>query len=183
MQEGKTGLVHAIDLFDWRRDTKFSSYATGWIRQRIGLAINKGSLVKVPTDRYSAANVQVRNVNGDETKMTHDTLCIYRASTPASLDKKVGFDGNASHGDLIASTGTGPEEAFMRVAHKEKLIHFLSILTERQRHIVLHKFGLSGETHSSREIAEELGISQQAVSASLKSALKKLRDNRVLLDR
>ena len=55
IQEGNLGLEHAVDKFDWRRGFKFSTYATFWIRQAIGRALDtKGSLVKIPGDRAAS---------------------------------------------------------------------------------------------------------------------------------
>ena len=61
IQEGNLGLEHAVDKFDWRRDFKFSTYATFWIRQAIGRALDqKASLIRLPGDRSASLRAALR---------------------------------------------------------------------------------------------------------------------------
>ena len=65
VQEGNLGLEHAVDKFDWRRGFKFSTYATFWIRQAIGRALDqKASLVRLPGDRSASLRAALRQVVG-----------------------------------------------------------------------------------------------------------------------
>src|SRR5215211_4255845 len=87
IQEGNLGLEHAVDKFDWRRGFKFSTYATFWIRQAIGRALDqKGSLIRIPGDRAATLRSALRQAGGDT-----DTLDAYNAelhvlTSTASLD-------------------------------------------------------------------------------------------------
>ena len=66
IQEGNLGLEHAVDKFDWRKGFKFSTYATFWIRQAIGRALDqKASLVRLPTERSPQLRAALRAVSGD----------------------------------------------------------------------------------------------------------------------
>src|SRR5918998_387108 len=66
IQEGNLGLEHAVDKFDWRKGFKFSTYATFWIRQAIGRALDqKASLVRLPGDRSASLRAALRQASGD----------------------------------------------------------------------------------------------------------------------
>src|SRR6187399_1798139 len=66
IQEGNLGLEHAVDKFDWRRGFKFSTYATFWIRQAIGRALDqKASLIRIPGDRSATLRSALRQAGGD----------------------------------------------------------------------------------------------------------------------
>ena len=66
IQEGNLGLEHAVDKFDWRRGFKFSTYATFWIRQAIGRALDqKASLIRIPGDRSASLRAALRQASGD----------------------------------------------------------------------------------------------------------------------
>ena len=74
IQEGNLGLEHAVDKFDWRRGFKFSTYATFWIRQAIGRALDqKASLIRIPGDRSASLRAALRQASGDgETLDQHE---------------------------------------------------------------------------------------------------------------
>jgi len=70
IQEGNLGLEHAVDKFDWRKGFKFSTYATFWIRQSIGRALDqKASLVRLPGDRSASLRAALRAVSGDSDEL------------------------------------------------------------------------------------------------------------------
>ena len=104
IQEGNLGLEHAVDKFDWRRGFKFSTYATFWIRQAIGRALDqKASLIRLPGDRSASLRAALRQVSGDGESSTTSNAELHRLTTPVSLDKTVGDDGDATLGDLMAN--------------------------------------------------------------------------------
>jgi RNA polymerase primary sigma factor len=74
IQEGNLGLEHAVDKFDWRRGFKFSTYATFWIRQAIGRALDqKASLIRIPGDRSATLRSALRQAGGDAERSTPTT--------------------------------------------------------------------------------------------------------------
>jgi RNA polymerase sigma factor (sigma-70 family) len=73
IQEGNLGLEHAVDKFDWRKGFKFSTYATFWIRQAIGRALDqKASLVRLPGDRSASLRAALRAVSGDSDELDEE---------------------------------------------------------------------------------------------------------------
>src|SRR5690242_19493777 len=91
IQEGNLGLEHAVDKFDWRRGFKFSTYATFWIRQAIGRALDqKASLVRLPGDRSASLRAALRQASGDGEELDAESARLHRLSTPVSLDRAVG---------------------------------------------------------------------------------------------
>ena len=111
IQEGNLGLEHAVDKFDWRRGFKFSTYATFWIRQAIGRALDqKASLIRIPGDRSASLRAALRQASGDGETLDQTNAELHRLTTPVSLDKTVGDDGDATLGDLMANGDGTPED-------------------------------------------------------------------------
>ena len=110
IQEGNLGLEHAVDKFDWRKGFKFSTYATFWIRQAIGRALDqKASLVRLPGDRSASLRAALRQVSGDGDELDDENARLYRLTTPTTLDRTVGDDDGSELIDLIADDKPGPE--------------------------------------------------------------------------
>jgi len=85
IQEGNLGLEHAVDKFDWRKGFKFSTYATFWIRQAIGRALDqKASLVRLPGDRSASLRAALRQASGDGEELDDENARLYRLTTPTS---------------------------------------------------------------------------------------------------
>ena len=83
IQEGNLGLEHAVDKFDWRRGFKFSTYATFWIRQAIGRALDqKASLVRLPGDRSASLRAALRQPSGEGEELDAENARLHRLSTP-----------------------------------------------------------------------------------------------------
>src|SRR5215212_3875953 len=102
IQEGNLGLEHAVDKFDWRKGFKFSTYATFWIRQAIGRALDqKASLVRLPGDRSASLRAALRQVAGDGEELDDENARLYRLTTPTSLDRVVGDDDSNELVDII----------------------------------------------------------------------------------
>ncbi|MEZ5297607.1 MAG: sigma-70 family RNA polymerase sigma factor [Ilumatobacteraceae bacterium] len=158
IQEGNLGLEHAVDKFDWRRGFKFSTYATFWIRQAIGRALDqKASLIRIPggplgqPPRCAASGVgRRRDARPAERRAA-------RLTTPVSLDKTVGDDGDATLGDLMANGDGTPEDHVMTLVDSDLLDELLGTLDARARYAVEARFGLlDGERKSFREVGESL---------------------------
>src|SRR5438445_7100247 len=111
IQEGNLGLEHAVDKFDWRKGFKFSTYATFWIRQAIGRALDqKASLVRLPGDRSASLRAALRAVSGDTNELDDEHARLHRLTTPTSLDRPVGDDDGSELIELIGDTKHGPED-------------------------------------------------------------------------
>ena len=120
IQEGNLGLEHAVDKFDWRRGFKFSTYATFWIRQAIGRALDqKASLIRIPGDRSASLRAALRQASGDGETLDVGNAELHRLTTPVSLDKTIGDDGDATLGDLMPNGQGTPEDAVMGLVDNE----------------------------------------------------------------
>jgi len=177
IQEGNLGLEHAVDKFDWRRGFKFSTYATFWIRQSIGRALDyKSSLIRIPGDRSATLRAALRQSSGDSEALDATNAELHRLSTPVSLDKTVGDDGDATLGDLVPHSDMNPEETVMAAVDSALLDELLGILDDRARFAVEARFGLyDGEKKSFREIGQHLGVTAEAARRLVNRSLEGLR--------
>ncbi len=179
IQEGNLGLEHAVDKFDWRRGFKFSTYATFWIRQAIGRALDqKASLIRIPGDRSASLRAALRQASGDGETLDQTNAELHRLTTPVSLDKTVGDDGDATLGDLMANGDPTPEDAVMVGVESDLLGELLGTLEPRARYAVEARFGLlDGERKSFREVGESLGVTAEAARRLVSRAVAGLRDD------
>ncbi len=181
IQEGNLGLEHAVDKFDWRRGFKFSTYATAtfWIRQAIGRALDqKASLIRIPGDRSASLRAALRQASGDGETLDQTNAELHRLTTPVSLDKTVGDDGDATLGDLMANGDGTPEDHVMTLVDSELLDELLGTLDSRARFAVESRFGLvDGERKSFREVGEQLGVTAEAARRLVSRAVAGLRDD------
>jgi RNA polymerase primary sigma factor len=181
IQEGNLGLEHAVDKFDWRRNFKFSTYATFWIRQAIGRALDqKASLVRLPGDRSASLRAALRQSSGEGEELDAENARLHRLSTPVSLDRTVGEDGDTALVDLMASDVPSPETAVMSQVDDDLLDELLGTLDKRAQYAVKARFGLlDGERKSFREVGEELGVTAEAARRLVNRAVAGLKDDAV----
>jgi RNA polymerase primary sigma factor len=179
IQEGNLGLEHAVDKFDWRRGFKFSTYATFWIRQAIGRALDqKASLIRIPGDRSATLRAALRQGSGDAEGLDSQNAELHRLTTPVSLDKTIGDDGDATLGDLVPNDDVGPEDAVMALVDNDLLDNLLGTLDERARYAVEARFGMiDGERKSFRQVGEELGVTAEAARRLVSRAVESLQDD------
>jgi RNA polymerase primary sigma factor len=179
IQEGNLGLEHAVDKFDWRRGFKFSTYATFWIRQAIGRALDqKASLIRIPGDRSASLRAALRQASGDGETLDANNAELHRLTTPVSLDKTIGDDGDATLGDLMDNGEGTPEDAVMALVDSELLDELLGTLDARARFAVEARFGLiDGERKSFREVGESLGVTAEAARRLVSRAVAGLRED------
>ncbi len=179
IQEGNLGLEHAVDKFDWRKGFKFSTYATFWIRQAIGRALDqKASLIRLPGDRSASLRAALRAVSGDGDELDDEHAILHRLSTPTSLDRTVGDDDSNELVDLLGDPNQNPEAEVMAGFDDDALHHMLDVLDARARHAVEQRFGLGdGRRRSYREVGEELGVTAEAARRLVKRAVGTVRDN------
>ncbi|MCP3853895.1 MAG: sigma-70 family RNA polymerase sigma factor [Actinomycetia bacterium] len=178
IQEGNLGLEHAVDKFDWRKGFKFSTYATFWIRQAIGRALDqKASLVRLPGDRSASLRAALRAVSGDGDELDDEHARLHRLTTPTSLDRTIGDDDSNELVDLLPDSKPGPEIEVMAKAEEEMVTGLLDVLDTRARYAVEQRFGLNdGRKRSYREVGEELGVTAEAARRLVKRAINTVRD-------
>ena len=179
IQEGNLGLEHAVDKFDWRKGFKFSTYATFWIRQAIGRALDqKASLVRLPGDRSASLRAALRQVSGDGDELDDEHARLHRLTTPTSLDRTIGDDDSNELIDLLPDANPGPELEVLDKAEKEMVTGLLDILEdERAKRAVAQRFGLlDGRKRSYREVGEELGVTAEAARRLVKRAIIRVRE-------
>lgn len=178
IQEGNLGLEHAVDKFDWRKGFKFSTYATFWIRQAIGRALDqKASLVRLPGDRSASLRAALRAVSGDGDELDEEHARLHRLTTPTSLDRTIGDDDSNELIDLLADDKPSPEATVMDRLEEEMVTDLLSVLDTRARYAVEQRFGLhDGRKRSYREVGEDLGVTAEAARRLVKRAVSTVRD-------
>lgn len=179
IQEGNLGLEHAVDKFDWRKGFKFSTYATFWIRQAIGRALDqKASLVRLPGDRSASLRAALRQVSGDGDELDEEHARLHRLTTPTSLDRTIGDDDSNELVDLLPDSNPGPEHIVMDRAEKNLATALLGVLDERARDAVQLRFGLEdGRKRSYREVGEHLGVTAEAARRLVKRAVNTVREH------
>jgi RNA polymerase primary sigma factor len=177
VQEGNLGLEHAVDKFDWRKGFKFSTYATFWIRQAIGRALDqKASLVRLPGDRSASLRAALRQVSGDGDELDEEHARLHRLATPTSLDRSVGDDDGSELVDLLADAAPGPEDLAVAAEEDRMVTSLLDVLDGRARFAVEQRFGLhDGRKRSYREVGEELGVTAEAARRMVKRAVNAVR--------
>ncbi len=178
IQEGNLGLEHAVDKFDWRKGFKFSTYATFWIRQAIGRALDqKASLVRLPGDRSASLRAALRQVSGDGDELDDEHARLHRLTTPTSLDRTIGDDDSNELIDLLPDSKPGPEAEVIARVEEEMVSDLLSVLEPRAKYAVEQRFGLQdGRKRSYREVGEELGVTAEAARRLVKRAVSAVRD-------
>ena len=178
VQEGNLGLEHAVDKFDWRKGFKFSTYATFWIRQAIGRALDqKASLVRLPGDRSASLRAALRQVSGDGDELDDEHARLHRLTTPTSLDRVVGDDDGSELIDLLADDGPSPEDSVLAADEDRRITSLLDVLDTRARYAVEQRFGLNdGRKRSYREVGEELGVTAEAARRLVKRAVTAVRE-------
>jgi RNA polymerase primary sigma factor len=178
IQEGNLGLEHAVDKFDWRKGFKFSTYATFWIRQAIGRALDqKASLVRLPGDRSASLRAALRQVSGDGDELDDEHARLHRLTPPTSLDRPIGDDDSNELVDLLPDATPGPEYEVMAKAEETMVTGLLDVLDPRAKYAVEQRFGLNdGRKRSYREVGEELGVTAEAARRLVKRAVSAVRD-------
>lgn len=196
VQEGNKGLIKAVDTYDYTTGNKFSTYAYYWIRQAITRAIaDQNNTIRTPghvveaLSKISKAKAQLTQTLGrkpttaeiaEATGLTEEKVNLYAAASknPLSIDKTLTDEDDADLTDIVPDTNQEtPEEAIRRTVTRELIDEVLDTLSEREKIIIVKRFGLDdGVAHTLKDIGEELGVTRERIRQIEAKAMQKLRN-------
>jgi RNA polymerase primary sigma factor len=194
IQEGNTGLMRAVDKYEYRRGFKFSTYATWWIRQAITRAIaDQARTIRIPVhmiDLLSKLRATAKRLLHElgreptpeeiadtaEVSLEDARRVLDMGRQPMSLDRPIGESEDASFSELVEDLGSSsPTESTTHGLLRDKLDSLLKTLTYREREIIRLRYGLTdGYTYTLEEVGRIFRVTRERVRQIEAKAVKKL---------
>jgi RNA polymerase primary sigma factor len=195
IQEGNLGLIKAAEKFDFRKNVRFSTYASFWIKQSIARALsNKSRMIRLPhrkeekLRKITKASQRLSKLNGrtpDAEELSFETkIEEHEIRSIMNLPEKVlsieSSDERESYSlkNVIQDSKYNPDYIVMRKYLREKTAEMLDILTEKERQVLLYRYAfINGRKYTLKDIGEKLSISPETVRQVEIKALKKIREH------
>ncbi|MEJ5189868.1 MAG: RNA polymerase sigma factor RpoD/SigA, partial [Breznakiellaceae bacterium] len=182
IQEGNLGLIRAAQKYDFKKNVRFSTYASWWIKQAISRAlVNKRRSIRLPHRKEEALKKIQRAYNALSQELMREPTAeelarevhmapeevdqiLSLSNTMVSLDAEAGKDDTTSLLELYEDRTYCPDVEFLRNSVREDTLRFLEKLMERERKILMYRFEFfGGEKYTLKQIGDEMGLSPETV--------------------